>query len=195
MADDQATSRTLLQRASQNDPEAWRRLVQLYSPLIQYWCRRGGVPERETEDLIQEVFQGVARSLAGFRRDRPGDTFRGWLRGIVRHKVQDYYRRRGQELDPAGGTAAHQQLQQVPEPGFADEDDAPQQISSLYQRALELVRAEFEERTWQAFWRSAVDGKSAPEVAAEMGLSAVAVRKAKSRVLRRLKEEVGDVLG
>jgi RNA polymerase sigma-70 factor (ECF subfamily) len=68
-------------------------------------------------------------------------------------------------------------------------------LSALYHRLLGLLKAGFEDRTWQAFWRVAVDGRPAADVADELGMSAVAVRKAKSRVLHRLREEAGDLLG
>ena len=61
-------------------------------------------------------------------------------------------------------------------------------------RALDLVRAEFEGRTWQMFWRSAVDGHAVAAIARDLGASAAAVRQAKSRVLRRLKSELGDLI-
>ena len=64
--------------------------------------------------------------------------------------------------------------------------DTSEQV--LLRRCCDLVRAEFHNRTWQAFWRTAVEGKPAPEVADELGMSPVAVRVAKSRVLQRLRE-------
>jgi len=193
MAVDLPTSPTLLQRARANDQEAWERLTRLYAPLIGYWCRQQGVQGTDAEDVCQDVFQALAVGLAGFRRDRPGDTFRGWLRGITRNKVLDYFRRRKHVPEAQGGTDANRQLQQIPDQQLPEGDDPPELLSGLYHRALELVRSEFEERTWQAFWRATVDGQAPADIAADMGVSSAAVRKAKSRVLRRLKEEVGDL--
>ena len=75
-----------------------------------------------------------------------------------------------------------------------DEDDPPAEKNALYRRALALVQAEFEGKTWKMFWATTVDRRSAAEVAAEHGVSAAAVRQAKSRVLRRLQEEVGELI-
>jgi RNA polymerase sigma-70 factor (ECF subfamily) len=66
---------------------------------------------------------------------------------------------------------------------------------TLFRRGLELIRREFEVRTWQAFWRTAVDGRATADVAAELGMSPGAVRVAKSRVLQRLRSELGDIAG
>ncbi len=62
----------------------------------------------------------------------------------------------------------------------------------LMLRGIELVRAEFEDRTWKVFWRSAVEGEPTADIARDLGISANAVRQAKSRVLRRLRAELGD---
>lgn len=52
----------------------------------------------------------------------------------------------------------------------------------------ELVRCEFEILTWEAFWRTTVDGISAADVATALGISRNAVYLARSRVLHRLRE-------
>jgi RNA polymerase sigma-70 factor (ECF subfamily) len=60
--------------------------------------------------------------------------------------------------------------------------------------ALRLMQAEFEPTTWQACWEHVVSGKSAAEVAAELGLTAGAVRAAKFRVLCRLRQELSGLI-
>jgi RNA polymerase sigma-70 factor (ECF subfamily) len=74
------------------------------------------------------------------------------------------------------------------------DEDAPVEVQGLYQRALEQVRGEFEVRTWQMFWQTLVENRSAADVAAEFGVSSAAVRKARSRVLLRLREEMGELI-
>jgi RNA polymerase sigma-70 factor (ECF subfamily) len=185
---------TLLARVRSRDEEAWQRLVKLYAPLVYYWCQAWGVRGQDADDVVQEVFSGVSTGLANFRRDRPGDTFRGWLRGITRNKLLVHCQKRSQESPASGGTDAYRRLLEVPQseelPAAPDED---LEETRLFCRGLELVRAEFEPRTWQAFWRSAVEGESPTDIAAELGVTPAAIRKAKSRVLRRLREEIGDV--
>jgi len=189
---DRPTSLTLLERVRGRDEEAWRRLVRLYAPLVDRWCGFWGVRGDDAEDVRQDVFQAVAVGLEGFRRDRPGDTFRGWLRVIARHKVLDHFRRRQSTPEAQGGTDAHRGLQQVAAQDLPD--DTEDDLGDLYLRALDLVRDEFESQTWTAFWRSAVDNHPTADVAADLGMTPAAVRKAKSRVLLRLRQEVGDLI-
>lgn len=183
------TSPSLLERARAKDADAWKRLVRLYTPLVVYWCHGSGVKGADAEDVCQEVFRAVAAHLGDYRHE----TFRGWLRGIARHKILDHFR--GQQRQPLGqgGSEANERLLQVPEQGLLS-DDSEEEVSGLYHRALEQVRGEFEGNTWQAFWRAAVEGQSPSLIAADLGVTPAAVRKAKSRVLLRLREEIGDLI-
>jgi RNA polymerase sigma-70 factor (ECF subfamily) len=187
-----STSRTLLDRARDRDEQAWRSLVDLYAPLVARWCAHRGVQGADADDIRQQVFQAVAKNLARFRHDRPSDTFRGWLRIITRNKLLDHFRRRESQPGGEGGTDALRRLHRLAEAELPE--DSADDLSGLYHRGLDLVRAEFEDRTWQAFWRVAVDGQSPADVAADMGMTSAAVRKAKSRVLLRLRQEVGELI-
>jgi RNA polymerase sigma-70 factor (ECF subfamily) len=190
------TSRSLLERVKAAEAPAWDRLVQLYAPLVYHWCRRWGLKEEDIADIFQEVFLAVATHIAGFRKDRASDTFRGWLRTISRNKVLDHYRRLGREPGGVGGSEAQYRLSALPAPVVPEEpsQEEDQAERSLFLRGLDGIRAEFEPRTWQAFWKTAVEGRLPRDVAAELAMSAGAVRVAKSRVLHRLREELGDLM-
>ena len=92
----------------------------------------------------------------------------------------------------SGGTEARQLLETVPEEEPKDETGV--EDHGLLHRALDLIRPEFAERTWQAFWRMTVDGRTAAEAGAELGLAPNAVHQAKFRVLRRLRQEMAGLL-
>ena len=187
-----SVSTSLLVRARSNDRSAWEKLADLFSPIVYTWVRRGGVPEADAEDVVQDVFLELSRGLNRFRRDRPGDSFGGWLRTLTRRRTCDYHRR-GPTLG-TGGSAARLTLEQVPEavPDDADPTDDP--TAELLRRGLESIRAEFAERTWQAFEALAVGERPAAVVAAELGLTVGAVYMARSRVLKRLREELEGLL-
>jgi RNA polymerase sigma-70 factor, ECF subfamily len=189
-----ATSRSLLERIKADDAVAWDRLINLYAPLAYRWCRRWDLPEQEIADVLQEVFQAVATHIATFRKEREGDTFRGWLRTITQNKVRDHFRKLGREPGGAGGTDAQIRFSRLPATQPPDEDDSSERRADrgVVGRALELIRGEFEERTWRAFWLTAVEDRVPKEVAIELRMSPGAVRVAKSRVLRRLREELGE---
>ncbi len=186
------TSTSLLERARGQDKQAWERLVDLYTPLVYAWCRRSGLQPADAADVGQEVFRAVARGLAAFHRDRAGDTFRGWLRAIVRNKLRDFAATRKRNPPGVGGSDAAHQIEQLPDQEPQEDVTADRQL--LSQRALEFVRAEFEERTWQAFWLVVVEDAAPDEAARRLGTTLNAVYLSKSRVLRRLREEFADLI-
>ncbi len=106
----------------------------------------------------------------------------------------DLFRRRSKEAQAVGGSAAWQQLAAVAESLSDDPDQftSQDQLTSLHRRGLDLVKAEFELRTWQIFWQVTIDEQPTAEVAEAFGISANAVRQAKSRVLRPLRQVLGD---
>src|SRR3954453_12402925 len=101
-----STSRSLLVQLKDGQPAAWERLTSLYAPLVYHWCRGMRLAEQDMPDVFQQVFQSVASHIQGFHKDRPGDTFRNWLRAITRNKVRDHYRRKARQPQAAGGTDA-----------------------------------------------------------------------------------------
>jgi len=170
-------------------PEAWGRLVELYGPVVYRWCRGSGLGEHDAADVVQDVFTSVARGVGNFRRSKPTDSFNAWLATITRNRVRDFYRRQGPAA--VGGTDMQNRIADV---AFPTEADSSQQLeAAISQRMLELVRSEFEERTWNSFWRTAVEEQRPADVASDLGVSVFAVYQAKSRVLRRLRERLGEL--
>ncbi len=190
-----ATSLTLLARVRANDAQAWQRLSDLYGPWVYHWCRKSGFQAADAADIVQEVFCSVANGISEFQKERTSDTFRGWLRTITRNKIRDRFRGQACQAEAVGGTDAQLRLAEIPDPRSDDPTDVDdrREIGSLFGRALRFVQAEFRDRTWEAFWRTTVDGQETADVAVELGISENAVRQAKSRVLRRLRAELGDL--
>lgn len=247
---------SLLNRVRAQDAAAWRQLVELYGPLIGYWCRRAGLQAADVADVTQAVFMVVARQLPDFRQPRSttnrslppknetgvgaADTplkptrtsgrFRSWLAVVTRRKLIDW--RRAQRPDQAeGGSSAVDQLQRQIDPlkfdplsldsldlspaaaaGVVADDFTAADIEvdvwevayrtdtelsgvwdGVVARALKQIQSDFQASTWLAFWRVVIDGQSTAVVAEELGMTLASVRQAKSRILRRLRQQLGDL--
>ncbi len=193
---DNSISSGLLTGVRAHDAAAWRRLSQLFSPDVYGWARTAGLQPSDASDVLQEVFRSVAAKIGEFHRNGPGDSFRGWLWTITRNKIRDHFRSPTAFDRGVGGTDAWRRMESIPE--SADSDESALTIvpskGRLSHRALELIRSEFEEQTWRAFWMVVVEGIPAVEVAADLGTTAGAVRQAKYRVLRRLRQETEGLL-
>lgn len=190
-----SSSTSLIRRVRQRDPQAWVQLTELYGPLVYHWCRRFGCHDDSAADVFQEVFAAVATGIDRFEHDPGRGTFRGWLRTITLYKVRDVQRSSAGEPQALGGSEAQQWISTLRDPLSEDADDESDraQLSALFRRGLNQVRDEFEPRTWQAFWRTAVEGELTADVADDLGITSNGVRQARSRVLRRLRQQLGDL--
>jgi|SRR5690242_14992066 RNA polymerase sigma factor (sigma-70 family) len=190
MHESPTTRHTLLARLDPpGDEAAWHEFVALYEPLVYRLARHTGLQDADAHDVCQEVFRAVARAIG--RWDPAGGSFRGWLLRIARNLTLNVLA--AQRRHPRGsGDSEVQALlaaQPGPDPATTALFDAEYQ-RRLFEWAAEAVRGEVTLKTWQAFWYTAVDGRPAKEVAAELGLSAGAVYIARSRVLARLRRRI-----
>jgi RNA polymerase sigma-70 factor (ECF subfamily) len=189
------TSNSLLERlAGAPTDDDWRRLDDLYQPLLRAWMARAGVVASDVEDLVQDVLLVVYREVAGFERRRQG-AFRAWLRTILAHRVRDHFR--GQKYRPTatGDSDFLRRLDELESPDSAlsrlwDREHDEYVAASLMQR----VQGDFAPATWQAFRRHALEGEPAMQVAEALGLSLNSVLLAKSRVLKRLRQELAGLV-
>ncbi|OJW26511.1 MAG: hypothetical protein BGO49_12330 [Planctomycetales bacterium 71-10] len=183
------TSKSLLDRlrSRPDDQMSWRRFAGLYAPLIRRWLVGQGTPDADAEDLAQEILMVIFRELPGFDHNGRKGAFRTWIRTVTVNRLRGYWRSR--RVGAVSGMEERLALLEAEdgEPGRAWDREHDEHVVA---QVMKLVEPEFAPSTWRAFRRTVVDGLSAAEAAAELGLTPNAVLIAKSRVLRRLREEV-----
>jgi RNA polymerase sigma-70 factor (ECF subfamily) len=183
------TSASLLTRAAgAKEPDAWRQLVELYTPLLRVWLTSAGLQPADRDDLSQRVLEVLVRRLPDFQHNGRTGAFRAWLRGITTNLLHEYWRNK-----PTPATDSV--LEQLSDPGgrlsqLWDE----QHDRHVYQALAAIVRGEVTESTWLAFHRTAIENRSTREVATELGLTVNAVLIARSRVLTRLRKLAAELL-
>ncbi len=189
------TRASLISRVRQQDVNAWRELVELYGPLIAHWCYRLELDSHASADCVQEVFSSLYRALPNYAAQKSHGSFRSWLWTITRNKVRDHLRRQRQQAAPAGGSWALLHLLKLPAPPEVAEEEPSSidELQSLVSRAMEQIRSEFEPRTMQIFVRNVIDQVATDIVAEEFAIKPAGVRQIRSRVLRRLRQQLGDV--
>jgi RNA polymerase sigma-70 factor (ECF subfamily) len=186
------TPLSLLERLRRGqDDLSWRRLSELYLPLLKGWLNRHGLPPHDADDMTQEIMLVVLREVSHFDHSGRKGAFRNWLRTITVHRVRGYWRSR--QTSP--GQAALETLDRLEDPGsdLARHWDR-EHDEFVLRRLMELIEPEFSPAAWHAFHRQSVDGLTASQTAAELGVSANAVLIAKSRVLRRLRREAAGLI-
>jgi RNA polymerase sigma-70 factor (ECF subfamily) len=190
------TSKSLLVKArDRSDHAAWRRLMELYEPLVERWVRPHVAQRADAEDVVQEVLTTLVRDLPRFDHNQRDGAFRAWLRTITVHRLRAYWDRRGAQPAAAGKVDRSDVLAQLADPASAlsrawnEEHDR-----HVTKTLLASIRLEFQPATWRAFERQVQDGQAAPEVAVELGISVNAALIAKSRVLKRLREKAAGLV-
>ncbi len=182
------TSHSLLdQLCCADDGDSWRRMHELYGPLLRGWLARYDVQDADADDLIQDVMIVVAKELPNFRHNQQIGAFRNWLRRILVNRLRNFWRGRGRDV-ASGDSEIARRLNEF--------EDAHSQLTQIWdqehdqyviRRLLELVEPRFSETVRTAFRRLALDGAKGRDVAAELNLSVSAVFDAKSRVTRELR--------
>jgi RNA polymerase sigma-70 factor (ECF subfamily) len=191
------TSVSMLERlAAAPTDDDWRRLNGLYQPLLRDWIARAGIRSSDADDLVQEVLLVVVRKISGFERRGKG-AFRTWLRKILANKMGDYFR--GQEHEPTaiGGSDFQGVLEGLKSPDSAlsrqwDREHDEHVAKELIKRVQDNFSGT--PVTWEAFRRHVTKGEPAVEVAKALDLSLNSVLLAKSRVLKRLRQELASLV-
>ena len=186
----------LLRIRDARDDQAWAQFVEIYAPLVYGYARKHGLQNADAADLTQEVLRRVARSVDQLEYDPKRGTFHGWLLTVTRNALRKYWSRRQRYPQASGDTAVQALLEEQSDGADADAAAWDQEHEwRLFHLAAGQVRSSFQQSTWQAFWETAVEGKSPKQVASSLGMSPGAVYIAKSRVLARLREHIDQLLG
>ncbi len=179
-------------RLDQRDRD-WETFFAVYDGLIFMWLKRAGVAETDLEDLKQEILMALVRAVPTFRHNGHTGAFRKWLKILVTQRVLNHFR-------------SHRRLEKHVSPVSVDAEMCAvedRMLSDTWEREhdehvlkalLKVVQVYFTTTTWSAFRRQFFDQQPVGTVALELGISENAVLIAKSRVLRRLREEAAGIL-
>lgn len=194
-------STSLLFNARAMEPEAWARLVEVFSPIIYRWARKSGLAEADAADVVQDVFISVAKSIGKFERQKASGSFRSWLATITRNRIRDFFRNHDRRETAEGGSQAQQRMNQLAiAAAECPSDEQLEKSVNLAElehripaRVLQILQSDCEPKTWQAFWMTTVLGDAASDVADRLNISVASVYQAKSRLLRRLRKRLDEL--
>jgi len=182
----------ILRLPNASDADAWNEFVAIYRPVVFSLARRGGLQQADAEELTQEVLLAVASSVSRWQPDEQRGRFRTWLARITHNLLVNFLIQRRRRGWKCGGSDLREWLYQQADPTAVAEAEM---VRNEYRRGLfwassKRVRQQVQESTWQAFYRTAVLGQPASEVAESLKQPVAAIYVSRSRVLARLKKEV-----
>lgn len=185
-----ATSVTLLQRVRRSDDQAaWERFVGIYTPFLFRWSQRAGLTDHDAVDIVQEIFAILLVEMPRFEFDPARGPFRAWLKTVTLNQCRKQRRKRDAVEGVGGNDDRLLTLSEESNPLWDREYN-----EYVFRRAMQVMQAQFEPKTWQAAWELTVNSLTAAEAGEKLGLSESAVYVAKSRVLRRLRQELKGLM-
>jgi len=182
----------LFRLADRGDATAWGEFAQIYTPVVHRLARQKGLQPADADDLVQQVLSAISKAIERWEVDPERGRFRTWLYRVTQNQIINAFTRRAPDR-AAGDSAIALRLNERP----SQDGPTSQQIRLEFRRevfrwAAHQVQAEFSATNWQAFWQTAVEGRSVEEVAKELNLTCGAVYTARSRAMKRLKDKVQE---
>lgn len=172
------------------DDLAWAEFLQVYEPMLFRLSSRWGLQEADAREVVQETLLAVSKSIGRFKDDQHRESFRRWLATITRNKLADHLAQRSRHESGSGDTEVHRWLeQQANEESSASIWDWNEK-RQIFAWAAETVRSQVNDSTWQAFYRTSIQGECVQRVAAELGMREGMIYVARSRVMSRLRKSV-----
>src|SRR3954470_7859257 len=171
MATTPNTRASLIARLSDSDDvEAWHEFVEIYLPLLYRLARRKGVQHADAEELAQEVLLAVSRAIHRWDPNPERGRFRDWLFRIARNAILNFLMRNKHQPANFGNADVDELLTHQPQ--LEAQESALFNLEyrrEVFRWAAEKVRPTVATSTWNAFWKTAVESRSIPLVARELG--------------------------
>ena len=181
----------ILRLRESSDVEAWNEFAEIYQPLVYRLARQKGLQDADAQEVTQEVMTRVARAINGWEPDRKLGTFRGWLYRISKNMVIQFLRTQNRMPRTAGTPSENQIIEGKPDGGAGPDEEFDSEFErQTFAWAAKKIESGFSEKTWSAFWRTAVENETVDVVANDLQMSRGAVYIARSRVIARLRETI-----
>lgn len=186
---------SLIQKLGAGEAQAWNELDRVYRPLIHGWLRRYHLQPSDADDLTQEVLTVLVRGVADFEHNGRVGAFRNWLRTTTVNLARNYLRRKNQFQAGGGADAFQEMLDQLEDPqSRVSQEFEWEHDRAVVRRLLEQLASQFEAVTIDIFRMHVVDGVGVQETAQKLGVGVASVHTAKSRVLRRLRQDAAEII-
>ena len=194
-----ATRPSLLSRIRDtNDQESWREFYNLYCGVVRRFAVGRGMTEAEAQDVVQDTFASVAKSIQGFQYDPAVGSFRSWLFHTTEWRISDQFRKRPHDQAAAqyiGDTSRTAVVERVPDQGgdILQERWDREYRQTLVETALQQVKPEISARQFQIFDLYVIKDWPVTKVARALSVSVSQIYLAKHRIGKLVKKKIKEL--
>ncbi|MEM7453631.1 MAG: sigma-70 family RNA polymerase sigma factor, partial [Planctomycetota bacterium] len=186
------TRQSLLLALANRSEDAWLEFLEVYENALFRFAVSKGLQEADARDVVQHVLEVVLNRLPTWDSGRKG-SFRAWLFRVARNIAVDVITARVRKANATGDTHVAKMLSQVPTPAPDEDDFEAEYRKSLFDWASKQVRSEVRDATWKAFSMTALEGRTAEDVAGVLGVTVGSVYTSKCRVVARIKARIAEL--
>jgi RNA polymerase sigma-70 factor, ECF subfamily len=175
---------------SPSDDEAWSEFVAIYWPVVYRLARKRGLQDADAEDLSQKIIWAGRRAIRNWEPNPARGKFRFWLATVTRNAILNALTRKLPDA-AVGGTSVRELMEQQTEPDRHVRENLEREYRrSLFRRAAQRIRQDFQNETWNAFWLTTVEGVGVEEAGRKLNKTVGSIYAARSRIMRRLRDEI-----
>lgn len=196
MSTDPTTRISLILRLrSCEDADAWEEFVEIYQPMIWRIAKRLGMNDEDAADACQSTMVRLTQVVDQWSAEPDGQApkFRGWLYRVARNCMLRQFENNARQVSLITNSESLQRFDPVASPIEFERDYQLEFRRQLFAHVARQIRPLFADNTWQAFWQTYVEDRAAKIVALDLDMKVSAVYVARSRVLKRFREEVLSV--
>jgi len=187
------TNHSLISRVKNlGDGVSWAEFLRIYQPVVYRMAKRRGLQDADADDVVQQVFVSISRSIDRWEATDGSPPFRAWLTTVARNAVTKALTRRPHDL-ATGSTSVAELLNAQPDTSELTAELVSEARHEIVLWAAEQIRSEYSAEIWDVFWRTSIDGDSIAKVSSSTGRTVGAIYVARHRIISRLKEKVSEV--
>jgi len=179
----------LLRLRDPGNSQAWGEFMSIYQPLLTRYSRSRGLGAADAEDVAQHCLTVITQKIQDFEYDPRYGRFRAWLRKMVDNRIVDLLRRRHERCADSSDFRRPQQRERSP-----DEVWGQIWLEEHLRHCMRVVKAQVAPKTFEAFFRTAINEQPVETVCAELGMTANQLYVARSRVTRRLQDIMRELI-
>lgn len=185
------TRATLLERVKNpNDSHSWREFFGIYQPLLYRYARARGLDREKADEVTQQCLAVLSEKMTEFQYSKDKGGFSHWLRRLVNNKIKDFFKKKKVPLAQSADFRREQVREASPDTLWERE-----WRKRHLKYCLELIKDDVAPATYQAFEYHVLAEWPVERVCQTLDISPDQVYTAKSRITRRLRAKMRELLG